>query len=65
MSGCTLTCETGVSGESAGGGDPAMTLGSMHSCIVTMGKRTPSFSYVFRISGPISSRVETVSSVSK
>lgn len=49
----------------AGGGDPAMTLGSMHSCMVTMGRRMPSFSYVFRISGPISSRVETVSSVSK
>lgn len=42
-----------------------MTLGSMHSCMVTMGRRMPSFSYVFRISGPISSRVETVSSVSK
>lgn len=42
----------------------AMTLGSMHSCMVTRGKRMPSFSYVFKISGPISSRVETVSSAS-
>lgn len=25
-SGCTLTCETGVSGESAGGGDPVTTV---------------------------------------
>ncbi|MGY3362185.1 hypothetical protein ACVWZK_008848 [Bradyrhizobium sp. GM0.4] len=38
---------------------------SMHSCMVTLGKRMPSFSYVFRISGLISSRVETVSSASK
>ncbi|WP_256468918.1 MULTISPECIES: hypothetical protein [unclassified Bradyrhizobium] len=41
-----------------------MTLRSMHSCTVTTGKRMPSFSYVFRISGPISSREETVSSAS-